>query len=260
MSSPDDSPRDSPSRLSVGVVIPARDEQEAIGRVLADMPKQLAGGQIEAAVDQVIVVDNGSADDTASRAEEAGGEVVSEPRNGYGQACLAGIAALRECEVVVFLDGDYSDYPEEMAQLVAPIWADRADLVIGSRVLGCRQPGALPPQSRFGNLLATLLIRLLFGVSYTDLGPFRAIRRRALEQLEMEDRDFGWTVEMQIKAAKRGLRIAEVPVSYRRRIGESKISGTVAGSFRAGIKILSTIFRHSGKTGVCRSGFRKEFR
>ena len=246
MSSPDESPRDSPSRLSVGVVIPARDEQEAIGRVLADIPKQMAGGQIEAAVDQVIVVDNGSADDTASRAEEAGGEVVREPRKGYGQACLAGIAALRECDVVVFLDGDYSDYPEEMGRVVAPIGADRADLVIGSRVLGRRQRGALPPQSRFGNLLATSLIRLLFGVSYTDLGPFRAIRRPALEQLEMEDRDFGWTVEMQVKAAKRGFRIAEVPVSYRRRIGESKISGTVAGSFRAGLKILSTIFRNSG--------------
>ena len=174
------------------------------------------------------------------------GKLSANLEKGTARPCLAGIAVLRECDVVVFLDGDYSDYPEEMGRVVAPIWADRADLVIGSRVLGRRQRGALPPQSRFGNLLATSLIRLLFGVSYTDLGPFRAIRRRALEQLEMEDRDFGWTVEMQIKAAKRGFRIAEVPVSYRRRIGESKISGTVAGSFRAGLKILSTIFRHSG--------------
>ena len=247
MSSSGDISEVSAPGLSVGVVIPARDEREAIARVLASLPRRLTHErQIGAVVAQVIVVDNGSADDTAARAREAGAEVVSEPRKGYGQACLAGIAALRECDVVVFLDGDYSDFPEEMGRVVAPIWADRADLVIGSRVLGRRQRGALPPQSRLGNLLATSLIRLLFGVSYTDLGPFRAIRRPALEQLEMEDRDFGWTVEMQIKAAKRGFRIAEVPVSYRRRIGESKISGTVAGSFRAGMKILSTIFRNSG--------------
>ena len=246
MAPPGDPSQGSPPRLSIGVVIPARDEREAIGRVLADIPKRLLDGrQIDAVVDQVVVVDNGSTDDTAARAEEAGAEVVSEPRRGYGQACLAGIAALRECDVVVFLDGDYSDHPEEMARLLTPICAEGADLVIGSRVRGRRQPWALPPQSRLGNLLATSLIRLFFGVSYTDLGPFRAINRPALEQLGMEDRDYGWTVEMQIKAAKRGLRIAEVPVSYRRRIGESKISGTVAGSFRAGLKILSTIYRHS---------------
>ena len=237
-----------PPRLSLGVVIPARDEREAIGRVLADLPRRLGNGrQTGAVVDQVVVVDNGSTDDTAARAREGGAEVVSESRKGYGQACLAGIAALRECDIVVFLDGDYSDHPQEMARLLNPMWADGAEFVIGSRVLGIRQPGALPLQSRLGNLVATTLIRLLFGVSYTDLGPFRAITRRALEQLEMEDRDFGWTVEMQIKAAKHGLRIAEVPVSYRRRIGASKISGTVAGSVRAGVKILSTICRHSRK-------------
>lgn len=234
--------------LSVGVVIPARDEQEGIARVLADLPRRLVNGrQTGAVVGQVVVVDNGSTDDTAARAREAGAEVVSEPRKGYGRACLAGIAALGECDTVVFLDGDYSDHPQELARLLRPMWADGADFVIGSRVLGLRQPGALPLQSRLGNLLATSLIRLLFGVSYTDLGPFRAISRQALEQLEMEDRDFGWTVEMQIKAAKMGLRIAEVPVSYRRRIGASKISGTVAGSVRAGFKILSTIYRHSLK-------------
>ena len=246
MSSPGDPSQVPPPRLSVGVVIPARDEREAIARVLADIPKRFAGGrQIHAVVDQVVVVDNGSTDDTAARAEEAGAEVVGEPRKGYGQACQAGIAALGECDVVVFLDGDYSDHPEEMARLLTPIWSDRADLVVGSRVLGRRQPGALPPQSRLGNLLATSLIRLLFGVSYTDLGPFRAISREALVELGMEDPDYGWTVEMQVKAAKKNLRIAEVPVSYRRRIGESKISGTLAGSFRAGLKILSTIYRHS---------------
>ena len=248
MSSPGDPSRACAPRLAVGVVIPARNEREAIGRVLAAIPRRLADGpRIGAVVDQVVVVDNGSTDDTAARADEAGAEVVSEPRKGYGQACLAGISALRECDVVVFLDGDYSDHPEEMSRLLAPMWADGADLVIGSRVRGRRQPGALPPQARLGNLVATSLIRLLFGVSFTDLGPFRAISRRALEQLGMEDRDFGWTVEMQIKAAKRGLRVAEVPVSYRRRIGESKISGTVVGSVRAGCKILSTIYRHSRK-------------
>ena len=248
MSSSGDPSKVCPPRLSLGVVIPARDEREAIGRVLADLPGRLLNGrQTGAVVDQVVVVDNGSTDDTAARAREAGAEVVSEPRKGYGQACLAGIAALRECDTVVFLDGDYSDHPQEMARLLNPMWADGAEFVIGSRVLGNRQPGALPLQSRLGNLVATSLIRMLFGVSYTDLGPFRAISRRALEQLEMEDRDFGWTVEMQIKAAKQGLRIAEVPVSYRRRIGASKISGTVAGSVRAGFKILSTICRHSRK-------------
>ena len=246
MSSSGDLSKVSARRLSVGVVIPARDEREAIARVLASLPRRLTHErQIGAVVDQVVVVDNGSTDDTAARAREAGAEVVSEPRKGYGRACLAGIAALRECDVVVFMDGDYSDHPEEMVRLLNPMWAGGADIVIGSRVLGLRQPGALPLQSRLGNLVATFLIRLLFGVSYTDLGPFRAISRRALEQLKMEDRDFGWTVEMQIKAAKKGLRIAEVPVSYRKRIGESKISGTLAGSVRAGFKILSTICRHS---------------
>ena len=248
MSSSGDPSKVSAPRTSVGVVIPARDEREAIARVLDDLPRQLVDERrIGLVVNQVVVVDNGSTDDTAARAREAGAEVVGEPRRGYGQACLTGIAALRECDIVVFLDGDYSDHPKELARLLHPMWADGADFVIGSRVLGRRQPGALPLQSRLGNLVATFLIRLLFGVSYTDLGPFRAISRRSLEELNMEDRDFGWTVEMQIKAAKKGLRIAEVPVSYRRRIGESKISGTLAGSVQAGLKILSTIYRHSLK-------------
>ena len=195
-------------------------------------------------VDVVVVVDNGSTDATRLRAAEAGAKVVSESRRGYGQACLAGLAAVHS-DVVVFLDGDYSDYPEEMADLVRPIVDGEADLVIGSRTRGQRQKGALLPQQRFGNALATGLIRLLFGVAYSDLGPFRAIRADALRRLRMADRNFGWTVEMQVKAARIGLRIAEVPVRYRKRIGQSKVSGTLSGTFRAGYKIIWTILRHA---------------
>ncbi|MFH1569761.1 MAG: glycosyltransferase family 2 protein [Gemmatimonadota bacterium] len=223
----------------LAVIIPALNEAQAIARVIEAIPRGLA--------ETVIVVDNGSTDATAERAAAAGATVVSEPRRGYGRACLAGIAALPACtDVVVFLDGDFSDHPEEMPAVVAPILEHRADLVIGSRVLGERQPGALPLQARFGNALATWLIRLLFRVSYTDLGPFRAIQLPALTRLGMVDENYGWTVEMQVKAARLGLRIGEVPVSYRRRIGQSKVSGTVSGSLRAGCKILLTIFRYAG--------------
>lgn len=223
----------------VAVIIPARNEQDAILRVLADIPPATA--------DDVIVVDNDSADATAQRAAEWGARVVHEPRRGYGQACLAGIAALHpETEIVVFLDGDYSDYPGEMVDLLEPLVAGQADFVVGSRVLGRREPGAMLPQARFGNALATVLIRWLYGVSYTDLGPFRAIRRRTLERIGMSDRDFGWTVEMQVKAARLGVASVEVPVSYRRRLaGSSKVTGTLAGTVRAGWKILGTIFRHA---------------
>ncbi len=223
----------------VAVIIPARNEQDAILRVLADIPPATA--------DDVIVVDNDSADATAQRAAEGGARVVHEPRRGYGQACLAGIAALHpETEIVVFLDGDYSDYPGEMVDLLEPLLAGRADFVVGSRALGRREPGAMLPQARFGNALATVLIRWLYGVSYTDLGPFRAIRRETLERIGMSDRDFGWTVEMQVKAARLGVAAVEVPVSYRRRLaGASKVTGTVAGTVRAGWKILGTIFRHA---------------
>ncbi len=223
----------------VAVIIPARNEQDAILRVLADIPPATA--------DDVIVVDNDSADATAQRAAEWGARVVHEPRRGYGQACLAGIAALHpETEIVVFLDGDYSDYPGEMVDLLEPLLAGEADFVVGSRVLGRREPGAMLPQARFGNALATVLIRWLYGVSYTDLGPFRAIRRETLERIGMCDRDFGWTVEMQVKAARLGVVAVEVPVSYRRRLaGASKVTGTLAGTVRAGWKILGTIFRHA---------------
>jgi glycosyltransferase involved in cell wall biosynthesis len=222
----------------VAVIIPALNEEDAIVRVLADIPTDIG---------PVIVADNGSEDETAERARAAGALVVHEPRRGYGSACLAGIAALpADTGIVVFLDGDYSDRPDEMERLLAPIRRGEADLVIGSRVLGQLQPGALQPQQRLGNLLATVLIRWLYSVRYTDLGPFRAIRRETLDDLGMEDRDFGWTVEMQVKAARQGWRGVEVPVSYHRRhAGASKVSGTLSGSLRAGWKILSTIFRHS---------------
>jgi glycosyltransferase involved in cell wall biosynthesis len=216
----------------VAVIIPALNEEAAIGQVLAAVP---------AWVDEVVVVDNGSTDATPEVAREMGARVVREPQRGYGAACLAGIEALNRTDLVVFLDGDFSDHPEEMDRLVDPLVAHRADLVIGSRVLGHRQPGALTPQARFGNWLACLLIRLLWQVTYTDLGPFRAIRFSDLQSLHMADRNYGWTVEMQIKAAAAGLRVLEVPVSYRRRVGQSKISGTIRGIIGAGTKILATI-------------------
>lgn len=222
---------------SLAVLIPALDEEQAIAQVLAAIPPGLA--------QEVVVVDNGSTDRTAEVARSLGARVVSEPRRGYGQACLSGLAALGPVEIVVFLDGDYSDFPEEMPALLEPILRGEADLVIGSRVLGEREAGALLPQQRLGNALATWLIRLFFGVRYTDLGPFRAIRTEALDRLRMQDRNYGWTVEMQVKAARAGLRLAEVPVRYRRRLGTSKISGTLKGTLKAGHKIIATILRHS---------------
>ncbi len=218
----------------VSVIIPAFNEEPSIGRVLADIPSW---------VDEVIVVDNASTDATARRAEEGGARVVFQPEQGYGAACLAGIAALNNPDVVVFLDGDYSDYPEEMERLVDPIVLENYQLVIGSRTRGRAEKGALALQARFGNWLACWLIRCFFGVSFTDLGPFRAIDYSSLERLNMADRNYGWTVEMQIKAALHHLRALEVPVRYRKRIGRSKITGTVRGVIGAGSKILWTIFR-----------------
>jgi len=223
---------------AVDVVIPALDEREAIGRVLADLPR--------AALRRVIVVDNGSTDGTADVARRALAHVVREPRRGYGRACLAGLTELERDgapDVVVFLDADYSDHPQELPQLVAPILEDRADLVVGSRMLVPASRRALPPQARFGNRLAALLLRRLYGLEATDLGPFRAIRWSTLATLGMRDPDFGWTVEMQARAARRGVRYREVAVSYRARIGRSKISGTWIGSARAGAKILWTLAR-----------------
>jgi len=216
------------------VIIPALNEEASIARVIAEIPDW---------VDRIIVADNGSTDATADRAREAGAVVVAAPQRGYGSACLAGIAAAGETDIFIFVDGDLSDYPDRMATLVDPIATDGVGMVIGSRVLGGAEPGALTVAQRFGNWLACRLIRLFWGVNHTDLGPFRAITRNALERLGMQDPDFGWTVEMQVKAAKHGMSVIEVPVSYRKRIGVSKISGTVRGTVAAGTKILWVIFR-----------------
>jgi len=221
--------------MSVAVIIPARNEAAALEHVLREIPRSH--------VQEVFVVDNGSTDATADVARQGGARVVSEPVAGYGRACLAGLAALDDTtDVVVFMDGDRSDYPEDLPLLLAPISEGRADLVIGSRTAHA-QRGSLTPQQRFGNWLACRLLRWLYGVRYTDLGPFRAIRRDALRRLQMRDQAFGWTVEMQAKAAQVGLRAVEVPVRYRPRIGRSKISGTLSGTVRAGWGILSTIAR-----------------
>lgn len=225
-----------PAPPRISVIIPVFNEQDAIEKVIGDIPSHLPT--------EIIVVDNGSTDQTAKLAAAMGARIIRENRRGYGSACLAGIAATNDPDIVVFLDGDYSDHPNEMPNLIAPILKNRADLVIGSRVLGNSEPGALMIQARFGNRLATGLIKILFGVSYTDLGPFRAIRYWALRDLNMKDRTFGWTVEMQVKAAKKALKIQEVPVSYRKRIGVSKITGTLKGTLKAGWKILFTIFKY----------------
>lgn len=225
------------SGARVSLIIPALNEEESLPLVLRAIPRQ--------AVHEIIVVDNGSSDGTARVAEAAGATVVPEPRRGYGSACLAGMAAMHAPDVVAFLDADFSDRPEELPEVLAPILEGRADLVIGSRMIGNRERGAMLPQALFGNRLATLLIRLFWGERFTDLGPFRAVRADALERLAMADRDFGWTVEMQVKAARAGLRCREVPVSYRRRVGRSKITGTVRGTVLASHKILSTIFREA---------------
>lgn len=223
----------------VDVVIPALNERDALPRVLQDLPRAL--------LREVLVVDNGSTDGSGDVARECGATLLVEPRRGYGQACLSGLAALagrpQPPEIVVFVDADYSDHPDELPRLLRPLVEDRCDFVVGSRLLGRTEPGALLPQARLGNRLAAWLIRRIYGLPVTDLGPFRAIRWSTLAGLEMADRDFGWTVEMQVKAARGGVRYLEVPVSYRRRIGASKISGTVAGTLRAGWKILATIHR-----------------
>jgi glycosyltransferase involved in cell wall biosynthesis len=221
----------------VSVLIPALNEEDAIGAVIDEIPRPPVG--------EILVVDNGSSDRTTHVARERGARVVREERRGYGSACLRGLAELGDTDIVVFLDGDHSDYPEELPALIAPILDGEADMVIGSRALGERQRGALTPQQVHGNRLACSLIRLLIGHSYSDLGPFRAIRCEALQSLKMTDTDYGWTVEMQIKAIRKGLRVTEIPVRYRRRIGRSKISGTISGTIKAGYKIILTILKHA---------------
>jgi glycosyltransferase involved in cell wall biosynthesis len=227
--------------LIVDVIIPAFNEESSIGEVVRDIPREW--------VREIVVCNNASTDGTAQAAEQAGATVVDQMRKGYGSACLRAMEHIRgkpeneQPDIVVFLDADYSDHPEELPNLLRPILEEGADLVIGSRVLGNMEPGAMMPQQIFGNWLATNLIRVFYGYVFTDLGPFRAIRWGKLLELEMEDPDFGWTVEMQVKAARRKLICREVPVSYRKRIGVSKVSGTVRGTILAGHKILWTIFK-----------------
>jgi glycosyltransferase involved in cell wall biosynthesis len=228
---------------SIDVAIPALNEEASLPLVLADLPRP--------PVRRVVVADNGSSDGTARVAAAGGAVVVQATRRGYGSACLAALDHLRTHDppdVVVFVDADYSDHPDELPRLVAPLLAGEADLVIGSRVLGDAERGSLLPQARAGNFVACLLIRLLYGHRYTDLGPFRAIRWEALERLGMSDPDFGWTAEMQVKALRHGLRVVEVPVRYRRRVGVSKITGTVSGTLRAGYKILWMVLRYSWRS------------
>lgn len=223
----------------VYVIIPAFNESQSIGKVIDDIPDL---------VSEIIVVDNASTDNTGAIAKEKGAIVLRENRKGYGYSCLKGINYIKEKadkkDVIVFLDGDYSDYPGEIELLVSPIISSDVDLVIGSRVLGQRQKGSMLFQQIAGNWLATTLIKLFYNAHFTDLGPFRAITWDALELIDMKDKTFGWTVEMQVKAAKLNLKFTEIPVSYRKRIGVSKVSGTIKGTILAGYKILLTIFKN----------------
>jgi len=222
------------SRISV--IIPAYNEESSIGLVLDALPQEK--------IHEIIVVDNCSTDATARVAQKHGARVVKEPRKGYGSACLKGIDELDDPDIVVFIDGDFSDFPEEIILLIGPIETGEKDFVLGSRMIFPKSQLALLPQARYGNRLAILLIKLFFKYEFTDLGPFRAIRYSSLMSLGMQDRDFGWTVEMQIKALRNGLRIHEVPVNYRKRVGISKITGTLSGTIRAGTKIIYTIFKY----------------
>jgi glycosyltransferase involved in cell wall biosynthesis len=222
--------------MKIAVIIPAYNEEQSIGKVLNDIPKDL--------VNEIVVVNNNSTDATAGVAAAEGSTVLFEEYRGYGAACLKGIAYLKEkdYDIIIFLDGDYSDYPNEISELIKPIINDDVDMVIGSRTLGKREKGALPFQSRLGSIIAGFLINFFWSIKYTDLGPFRAIKKDKLLSLNMTDIWYGWTVEMQIKAAKKSYSITEVPVSYRKRTGKSKITGTIKGSVMAGLIILKTIF------------------
>jgi glycosyltransferase involved in cell wall biosynthesis len=224
---------------AVYVIIPAFNESKSIAKVLADIPDL---------VNETIVVNNASTDDTETIAKEQGATVLKENRKGYGYSCLKGIEYLQTKanlnDIIVFLDGDYSDFPEEISMLISPILESDFDLVIGSRALGVREPGSMLFQQIAGNWLATALIKLFYNAHFTDLGPFRAIQWKALQQIDMKDKTFGWTVEMQVKAAKHKLKFTEVAVNYRRRIGVSKVSGTIYGTIMAGYKIVLTIFKN----------------
>jgi|SRR5680860_10737 len=228
------------TKPDIKVIIPAFNEADSIAEVVKELPDS---------VSEVIVVNNNSSDSTSENALSAGATVLTEERKGYGYACLKGMEYVarqsKAPDIIVFIDGDYSDYPEELDKVVAPILYDGKDFVIGARVKRLREEGSMTPQQIFGNWLATALMKLFFGATFTDLGPFRAIRYDKLLTLDMEDKTYGWTVEMQLKAIKKNLAYTEVPVRYKKRIGVSKVSGTVKGSIFAGIKILGWIFKYS---------------
>ncbi|WP_420317937.1 glycosyltransferase family 2 protein [Ekhidna sp.] len=228
------------SKPDIRVIIPAFNEQNAVGLVIDEIPKDW--------VSEIIVVDNGSTDDTFEQAKTRSATALKEPNRGYGNACLKGMSHIASSptkpDIVVFLDGDHSDYPEQLLDLVKPIIEEEVDLVIGSRALGEKEKGSMTPQQVFGNWLATALIKLFYQKKYTDLGPFRAIRYESLIEIGMNDRTYGWTVEMQLKAAKLNLQTKDVPVNYRQRIGVSKVSGTIRGTLGAGYKIIYTIFKY----------------
>ena len=224
--------------MKVAVIIPAYNEAPSISKVVNSIPLEINA--------TIIVVNNGSTDKTVEEATSAGAIVLDESRKGYGWACLKGIdyAQKNGADILVFMDGDFSDYPSEMSLLIDPIVEGKMDFVLGSRVLGERERGSLTPQQVFGNWLATRMIRLFYGARFSDLGPFRAIRTDAVNSLKMSDKTYGWTIEMQIKAAKKKLRFCEIPVTYRKRIGVSKVSGTVKGTVLAGIKIIWAVFKY----------------
>ena len=228
----------------IKVIIPAYNEEGSIASVIKDIPSN---------IDEIIVISNNSTDKTEVNAAKAGATVLKESRKGYGYACLKGMEYIsnleisQQPEIIVFLDGDYSDYPAQLTELVAPIIDDNIDFVIGSRVKELREAGSMTPQQVFGNWLATFLMKVFFGAKFTDLGPFRAIKYQKLLQLKMEDKTYGWTVEMQLKAIKQHFSYLEVPVKYRNRIGVSKVSGTLKGTIFAGVKILGWIFKYSVK-------------
>ena len=226
----------------IKVIIPAYNEQDSIAHVIKDIP---------AIVNEIIVVSNNSTDNTEENAKNAGATVLQENRKGYGFACLKGMEHIADQntkpDIIGFLDGDYSDYPEQLTEIIAPIINDNIDFVIGARVKRLREQGSMTPQQVFGNWLATFLMKLFFGAKYTDLGPFRAIKYNQLLALKMEDKTYGWTVEMQLKALKQKYTYVEIPMKYRNRIGVSKVSGTVKGSIMAGVKILGWIFKYSFK-------------
>ena len=227
---------------NIKVIIPAVNEGDSIAKVVSELPDS---------VSEVIVVNNGSVDDTVENAQKAGATVLTEEQRGYGFACLKGLDYVskqsKQPDIIVFIDGDYSDYPEELDKVVAPILEQNIDFVVGARKKSLREPGSMTPQQVFGNQLATFLMRLFFGAKFTDLGPFRAIKYKKLKALEMQDKTYGWTVEMQLKVLRKKMSYIEVPVRYKRRIGISKVSGTVKGTIFAGIKILGWIFKYSLK-------------